>query len=162
MRSGELFSLVKSDIDFESRVVHVRWTTTKTERSREIGLTQRAYDELVRLTEHRSAEASVFEIESVKTSWKTVCDKAGLADVRIHDLRHTGITRRLKAVVKAGLPWHIVMKESGHTQIKTFMRYFNPDDDMLAAAARAMSEMYGSGVSAPAASAKQYEEQSPL
>jgi integrase len=149
MRSGELFSLVKSDIDFDSRVVRVRWTTTKTERSREIGLTQRAYDELVRLTEHRPADAKVFEVGSVKTSWGTVCEKAGLEDVRIHDLRHTGITRRLKAVVKAGLPWHIVMKESGHTQIKTFMRYFNPDDEMLAQAAKAMSEMYGQGVTAP-------------
>lgn len=162
MRSGELFSLLKSDIDFENRIIRVRWTTTKTERAREIGLTNRAYDELVRLTEHREASASVFEIESVKTSWKTVCEKAGLTDVRIHDLRHTGITRRLKAVVKVGLPWHIVMKESGHTQVKTFMRYFNPDDDMLAAAAKAMSEMYDPGVSAPAASAKQHEEQSSL
>jgi len=143
MRSGELFNLLKSDIDFENRVVRVRWTTTKTERSREIGLTKRAYDELVRLTEHLPADAKVFGIESVRTSWETACEKAGLADVRIHDLRHTGITRRLKAVVKAGLPWHLVMKESGHTQLKTFMRYFNPDDEMLAAAAKAVDEMYG-------------------
>lgn len=142
MRSGELFKLVKSDIDFEKRVVRVRWTTTKTERSREIGLTKRAYGELVRLTEYLPDTAEVFDFDSVKTSWATVCEKAGLEDMRIHDLRHTGITRRLKAVVKAGQPWHVVMKESGHTQIKTFMRYFNPDDEMLAEAARAMDEMY--------------------
>jgi hypothetical protein len=41
------------------------------------------------------------------------------------------------------------MKESGHTQIKTFMRYFNPDDEMLAEAAAAMSELYGGSPPSP-------------
>jgi integrase len=142
LRAKELFSLVKSDIDFKARVIRVRQTTTKTMRRREIGLTDRAYDELFRLTEYLPDDARIFTLGSVKRSWATACRLAGVTGVRIHDLRHTGITRRLIAVVNARLPWQIVMKESGHTNIKTFMRYFNPNDETLAAAARAMSELY--------------------
>lgn len=142
MRKGELFALLKSDIDFVKGVVRVRSTTTKTERPREIGLTSRALAELRCLTEYIQPGDKVFTLGSVKRSWATACRLAGLKDLRIHDLRHTGITRRLKAVVRAALPWQIVMKESGHSQLKTFMRYFNPDDEMLAEAAKAMSELY--------------------
>jgi integrase len=138
MRQGELFGLVKSDIDFDNRILRIRSTTTKTEKPREIGLTGRAYDELLRLTEYLPDDAKVFTLGSVKRSWETARRLAGLENLRLHDLRHTGITRRLKAVVKAGIPWHVVMKESGHTQIKTFMRYFNPDDEILRASALAM------------------------
>jgi integrase len=138
MRQGELFNLVKSDIDFNNRILRVRGTTTKNEKPREIGLTSRAYEELLRLTEYLPDDAKVFTLGSVKRSWETARRLACLENLRLHDLRHTGITRRLKAVVKAGIPWHVVMKESGHTQIKTFMRYFNPDNEILRASALAM------------------------
>jgi integrase len=142
MRKGELFKLIKSDIDFDRGIIRIRSTTTKTERPREVGLTQRALLELRCITQYLKPESKVFTLGFVKRSWETACRQAKLKDVRFHDLRHTGITRRLKAVVRAGLPWQLVMKESGHTQLKTFMRYFNPDDAMLAEAAKAMTELY--------------------
>ncbi|MGH9838050.1 MAG: tyrosine-type recombinase/integrase [Blastocatellia bacterium] len=142
MRKSELFRLKKGDIDFEKRVINVRGTTTKTEKPRVIGLTQRAHGELYRAMQFQPDDALVFPMGSVKRSFATACRLAGLKDLRVHDLRHTGITRRLEAVVAARLPWQIVMQESGHTQFKTFMRYFNPDIRLLVSGAEAMGEMF--------------------
>jgi integrase len=45
-----------------------------------------------------------------------------LDDITFHDLRHTGITRMIE---EKNLPIAVVMKISGHTQMRTFMRYLN-------------------------------------
>ena len=140
MRSGELFALRKLDIDFAERCVRVYGS--KTDQMRQVGLTPRALSELQRLTVYLKDEDKVFALGSVKKSWASACKLAGVKDVRVHDLRHTGITRRLEAVVGAKLPWQLVMKEAGHSSFKTFMRYFNPDLKLLARAAEAMSELY--------------------
>ncbi len=55
--------------------------------------------------------------------WETLLEKTGIGDLRFHDLRATAITRMLRA----GLPEAEVMKISGHTQYKTFLKYVRQD-----------------------------------
>lgn len=142
MRPSEMWRLTKKDIDFGQRLITVTAENSKTFRERKIGLTDRAFDELSRLTEYMGPDDKVFAFSSAKRSWATACRLAGVEDARIQDLRDTGITRRLEAVVRAGLPWQVVMKESGHTQIKTFMRYFEPKDGLLQESASAMTHLH--------------------
>ena len=52
-------------------------------------------------------------------SWNTARNKAGLADVRIHDLRHSFAS----FLVNAGRSLYEVQKILGHTQVKTTQRY---------------------------------------
>ncbi len=52
-------------------------------------------------------------------SWDTARRKAGLADVRIHDLRHSFAS----FLVNAGRSLYEVQKILGHTQVKTTQRY---------------------------------------
>ncbi|MGQ3673118.1 tyrosine-type recombinase/integrase [Xanthobacter sp. TB0136] len=67
------------------------------------------------------------------TRFSRTVAKAGLNDLRIHDLRHTGATRTLRASknLKA------VQEMLGHTDIKTTMRYAHAMKDDVAEAMRA-------------------------
>jgi len=51
MRRGELFKLTWSDVDFNSNLIRVRATTTKTEKARAVGMTPRVREELLALRE---------------------------------------------------------------------------------------------------------------
>jgi len=56
---------------------------------------------------------------SIKTAWNTACKKAGVKDVRIHDIRHKAITD----MVKAGYSLAFVGKVAGHSTPSTTHRY---------------------------------------
>jgi len=60
-------------------------------------------------------------VRSIKTAWRTACRLADIQDCRFRDLRHTAISR----MVQSGLPHAEIMKTTGHTQLKTFLRYVN-------------------------------------
>lgn len=64
-------------------------------------------------------------------AWRRIRDRAGLADVRIHDLRHTYASN----AVSAGMPIQMVGRLLGHTQIQTTMRYAHLADDPVRLAA---------------------------
>jgi integrase len=58
---------------------------------------------------------------TIKTAFKSACEEAGIKDFRFHDCRHTATTR----MIASGSPHTEVMKITGHTQLKTFLRYLN-------------------------------------
>lgn len=64
-------------------------------------------------------------------SWNTARKQAGLADVRVHDLRHSFAS----FLVNAGRSLYEVQKILGHTQIKTTQRYAHLSQDTLIEAA---------------------------
>lgn len=136
-RRGELFKLTWADVDFENRLISLRATTTKTQRSRTIGMTARLYSELKTLYEKSTQEPKslVFGLtDTVKKSFAGACRDAGIVGFRFHDCRHTAITR----MVQSGMPSHLIMKVSGHTQPITFSRYVNADEDVARQAANAL------------------------
>jgi integrase len=76
----------------------------------------------------------------LKKPWKAIAKRAGLEDVRIHDLRHTHAS--VGAGMGLGLP--IIGKLLGHTQTATTQRYAHLDNDPLKKA----SEHIGSRLAA--------------
>jgi len=141
MRRGELFALKWSDVDFENRLISVRATTTKTMRGRIIGLTARLQSELAALWENsaKGADSLVFGItDTVKTAFAAACREAGVEGFRLHDARHTAITR----MIQGGMPPMEVMKISGHTQMTTFVRYVNADSNTAQRAAAALDALH--------------------
>ncbi len=121
MRSGEIFSLLWSDIDFDSGTIHIRPQNSKTGKGRKVGMTPRVRSELLAI---QKPKGRVFQIVSVKTAFRTACRRAKITGLHFHDLRHTATTR----MVRAGIPHTEVMKITGHSQLKTFLRYLNPTD----------------------------------
>ena len=76
--------------------------------------------------------------------WRRIRAEAGLADVRIHDLRHTYASN----AVKAGLSLPMVGKLLGHTQMQTTMRYAHWEDAPVNTAAANVSDALSAALSA--------------
>ena len=76
---------------------------------------------------------------SVFYSWDTARKKAGLADVRMHDLRHSFAS----LLVNSGRTLYEVQHLLGHTQVKTTQRYAHLSQDTLLAASNAASSALG-------------------
>ncbi len=72
--------------------------------------------------------------------WRRIRDRAGLANVRIHDLRHTYASN----AVSSGMPIQMVGRLLGHTQIQTTMRYAHLADDPVRRAAEENAERISS------------------
>ena len=80
---------------------------------------------------------------SVFYSWDTARKKAGLADVRMHDLRHSFAS----LLVNSGRTLYEVQHLLGHTQVKTTQRYAHLSQDTLLAASNAASSALGDAMS---------------
>jgi len=143
-RRGELIQMKWSDVDFEGRTIQVRAMTTKTAKARSVPISSRLLIEFVELRKKAGTEDDlVFGVtDNVKKSFVSACHEAGVEDFRFHDCRHTAITR----MVQKGLPPSLVMKISGHTQMATFARYVNVDDDAIRRAAQAIDDFHTEGL----------------
>lgn len=124
MRRGEIFKMRWRDLNFATREIFIPQSNTKTEDARTVGITPRLRDELERLWETSPQDPNilVFGItNTIKTAFASACQEAEIQDFRFHDCRHTATTR----MIASGSPHTEVMKITGHTQLKTFLRYLN-------------------------------------
>jgi len=77
---------------------------------------------------------------SIYCAWHTARTKAGLTDVRMHDLRHSFAS----LLINAGRTLYEVQNILGHTQVKTTQRYAHLSQDTLLAASNAATLAVGS------------------
>lgn len=82
---------------------------------------------------------------SIFGSWNTARKAVGLADVRIHDLRHSFAS----FLVNNGRSLYEVQRILGHTQIKTTQRYAHLSQESLLAAANEISKAVPSLLAMP-------------
>ena len=138
MRPEEIYKLNWSDINFTSGIIIIRAENTKTETERIVGITPRLNDELERLWQQSPKELdfTVFGVKSIKTAFKTACRKTEIKNFRFRDCRHTATTR----MVNSGMPQAEIMKTTGHTQLKTFLRYVNLTAESVSRSAKAFGE----------------------
>jgi len=76
---------------------------------------------------------------SIFCSWNTARKQAGLADVRVHDLRHSFAS----LLINSGRTLYEVQKILGHTQVKTTQRYAHLSKDTLLDASNAATRAVG-------------------
>jgi transcriptional regulator with XRE-family HTH domain len=69
--------------------------------------------------------------------WNRIRLRAGLPDLRIHDLRHSYAS----FLINRGVSLYVVQKLLGHTQIKTTQRYAHLAEETLQGAAEAAGEV---------------------
>ena len=74
-------------------------------------------------------------LTDLQRPWRRIRARAGLNEVRIHDLRHTYASN----AIAQGLSIPMVGKLLGHTQIQTTMRYAHLADDPIREAAQLVS-----------------------
>lgn len=82
---------------------------------------------------------------SIFYAWNTARTRAGLADVRIHDLRHSFAS----LLVNSGRTLYEVQHLLGHTQIKTTQRYAHLSQETLLEAANAATKAVGTVMLGP-------------
>lgn len=126
MRRGEILSLRWENIDYTKRTAFL--VLTKNGESRTVPLSTRAIETLQALP--RSIDGRVLPINfaALETNFKRARERVKLVDLRIHDLRHTAITRLAEK-----LPNVIELSAvSGHKSLAMLKRYYHPKAELLA------------------------------
>ena len=126
MRRGELLGLTWNDVDLDKRIAFLR--TTKNGDSRTVPLSSRAVATLASMERTDDPRVIPINFPALETNFKRARSRAGLKDVRIHDLRHTATTRlaeRLSNVLE-------LSAVTGHRQLAMLKRYYHPNPEAIA------------------------------
>jgi integrase len=118
MRRGELLSLTWRQIDLAKRTAYL--TNTKNDQPRHVPLSPHAVAVLQQQNETRP-DGLVFPVSAnaVRQAWERLKRRAGIEDLRFHDLRHEAISR----FFESGLTVPEVGSISGHKDLRMLMRY---------------------------------------
>tara|TARA_R110002124_G_scaffold266093_2_gene433026 strand:+ start:61 stop:471 length:411 start_codon:yes stop_codon:yes gene_type:complete len=76
-------------------------------------------------------------VKEIRRFWRQIQIKAGIAGVRIHDLRHTFAS----LLVSGGASLEMIGKLLGHSQMRTTQRYAHMMDSPLRDGVNAVAEM---------------------
>jgi integrase len=126
MRRGELLSLRWEYIDLRGRTAFL--PDTKNGDSRTVPLSTAAITVLESLPRHISGAVIPLNFFSLDAAFKRACKRAGLEEVRFHDLRRTAITRMAEK-----LPNVIELAAvSGHKSLMVLKQYYRPSPSELA------------------------------
>jgi integrase len=126
MRRGELLSLRWEHIDLTGRTAFL--PDTKNGDSRTVPLSSVAVQVLEQLPRHISGVVIPVKFFTLDAAFKRARKRAGLDDVRFHDLRRTAITRMAEK-----LPNVIELAAvSGHKSLMVLKRYYRPTAAELA------------------------------
>lgn len=126
MRRGELLALQWQHVNLDARAALL--PMTKNGRARTVPLSSRAVAILAGLPGPR--EGSVIKISpaTLHQAFYRAVRRAGLIDLRFHDLRHTAATR-----MATKLPNVIELAAvTGHQTVQMLKRYYHPDPTALA------------------------------
>ena len=139
-RKREVLDARWLDFDLNNR----RWRIpmTKTGRARHVPLSDGAMQLLASVPRFGDCEWAFPNPDTLKPyvsifyAWDRAREKAGLQDVRIHDLRHSFAS----LLVNSGRTLYEVQQLLGHTQVKTTQRYAHLSQDTLLSAANAAAK----------------------
>lgn len=132
-RRNEVLSATWDQFDLDKGI----WTkpahTTKQNRMEHLPLSSRVIT-LLKGMKGNSKDKHLFpskipgqHLQDIKKSWSSIQKRAGLKNIRLHDLRHTHASH----LVSSGLSLSIVGKLLGHTQASTTQRYAHLADAPL-------------------------------
>ncbi len=131
MRVGEILGLTWDRVNMKEGYIQLEAEDTKTTEPRKIYFFPRVREILWELRRVRSlSHRFIFmyqsrPIKSIKTAFKSACEKAGIENLRFHDLRHTCVTN----LRKAGVERSVIMKLTGHKTLAMFSRYNTVDSE---------------------------------
>ena len=140
MRRGEILGLRWNQVDLSSRRIRVE--RTKSGRIRFIDMNDVLVKELVKLQEGRGRSEFVFgnpatgrPFVDAGSAYGTACRKAGITNLRFHDLRHTFATR----LIEHGTDLITVKELLGHSSVEITQRYTHPHQDLKKKAVDALA-----------------------
>ena len=140
-RKNEVLQAKWRDFDIERRI----WTIefTKAGKTRHVPISDGVVNLLRSMPRFEGCEYVLPNPDTLQpyvhifSSWDTARKKAGLPNLRIHDLRHSFAS----FLVNSGRSLYEVQKILGHTQVKTTQRYAHLSQDSLVSAANCAGAM---------------------
>lgn len=117
MRRSELLSIEWDNVDLENRFVLL--PDTKNGDSRAVPLSTRALMILEGIDKHPSGKVFLTRADSVSQAFNRACKRAGLENLRFHDLRHECTSR----LFEKGLNTMEVSAITGHKTLSMLKRY---------------------------------------
>lgn len=118
MRQGEILGLCWEHINLKSRVAHL--PATKNGTKRDVPLSIKARDALVRLGVKATGKVFHYTKEGVKSTWRFMTIKLNIEDLHFHDLRHEACSRFFEL---GTLDVMEVAAISGHKSLAMLKRY---------------------------------------
>lgn len=126
-RKGNVLRMKWSEIDLDAKIWKI--PRTKTDKNVTLALADSAVELLNQLKSENpesdyvfpSAESKSGHLYDAKKVWNTIRKKAGITDVRLHDLRHTLATY----MIEEGANPFIVQRVLGHKQLRSTQIYVN-------------------------------------
>lgn len=125
MRRGELLSVEWKDVSLAARTLKVR--KTKNGHPRTVPLSPTAIETLAGM-ERGNERIFPVTANAIKLAWQRTRKRAGLPDLRFHDLRHEAVSR----LFEAGLSVPEVAMVSGHRTPAMLFRYTHPKAEAIA------------------------------
>lgn len=121
MRASEPKNATWGDVDMQKCIITLR--TDKKGKGRKVPLSPEALEALRELGPSEDPKEPIFRMtyESLKAAWRRICERAGLEDLHIQDLRHTAATRM---ALKTGNIF-FVRALTGHDTWEMVDRYVN-------------------------------------
>ncbi|WP_254615795.1 tyrosine-type recombinase/integrase [Cupriavidus basilensis] len=139
-RKSELLKLTWSRVDRHRRLFLLESGDTKSGKRRSVPLNDAALDALAVLSgwghKHAPGNPWVFgrdggrRIVTFQTGFAAACERAGIDDYRIHDMRHTCASW----LVMAGVPLMVVKDLLGHSSVTVTERYAHLAPDQIQSA----------------------------
>jgi len=142
-RKNELLNAKWADFDLERRTWKI--PLSKSGKARHVPLSGAVVSVLEQLPRWKGCPfilpnpRTLRPMRDFHDPWHTACRRAGLKDVRIHDLRHTFASN----LVNAGQSLFVVSRALGHANISQTARYSHLSDETLLAAADAAANAMG-------------------
>ena len=125
MRRGEILGLTWDNIDLKRRTAFL--PLTKNGSSREVPLSTEAVCVLQQQQTRTGISPFPVNSNAFRLAWDRLRSRAGLNDLRFHDLRHEAISR----FFKMGLTVAEVALISGHKDVKMLFRYTHMRVDIV-------------------------------
>jgi integrase len=153
-RKGEILKLEWPQVDLKRGIIKFRSIDTKTKEPRIVPLTPDVHATLAELAKVRRLDTNrVFlydgkPIQNIKRAFRSAVRRAGLDDLRCHDLRHCAATN----LRRAGVDTVTAMKIVGHKSERMHRRYNKVEETDLKAAATRLNAYLSNTVITPAIS----------
>jgi integrase len=142
-RKSEVLTAEWSMFDLKQGLWTKPSSHTKEKQIEHIPLSVQALELLTRIKEQSDGASFLFPglngkpRTTLRKAWSQVCKAAGLANVRVHDLRHSYASY----LVSSGVSLHVVGRLLGHAQPQTTARYAHVADGALRAATNRFGEI---------------------
>lgn len=141
-RLGEILSLQWSAVDFANRRLLLENHKTDRKGAKAIPLNRAALSVLQNVPRQKDNPYVIAGREpnthlvNLQKPWKRIRERAGLQDVRLHDLRHSFAS----AAASAGIPLQIIGGMLGHSSPQTTARYAHLSQDPILRACELVGE----------------------